>query len=166
MNNKKLLISLSTILLSLSTIGLSINSTAKISDNSVFSNPQGILSVQFADNIYINNIIDNVLPTDPESKNRYGITSINGLSKIGDSEQLIAVTGEYSTKQAKRQFKKELSTYLAKLDVIKDQGTSNLNVKQDDNSTKPLDDQTKELLTNEINKLSKSDITSSRWSYL
>ena len=134
----KLVITLSVLLLSITTIGLSYSSTAKINDNSVFSNPQALLSIQFKDNIYMDNIIENVLPKNSEIKNRYGVTSINGLTKVGNEEQLISVLGEYSPKQAKREFKRELSNYLAKLDTIKSTGTENLKVKQENNTTKDL----------------------------
>jgi hypothetical protein len=155
-------------LLSLSTIGITYNTNAKAIDKNLSTNPEAILSVQVKDNIYLDNIIDNELPKDRATQDRYIVTSLSGLTTVGNQDQLITISGEYKRSTVKREYKKAVSSYLAKLDAIKQAGTDNLVVANNNgtNTTQPLDQESKTLLNNQLKDISKSDISKARWDYL
>lgn len=157
---------LSILLISLSSASLVFNSNASKLDEGVYKNPEAMLNVTFNNDTYMDNIIDNVLPRTGESRNRYGVSLISGLTKIGTVEELVTVSGEYSRSNIKREYKKEVGTFLSKIEAIKNNGTESLVTKNDKNEEKPLPTAQKEELKKELNKFTKDDVSKARWGYL
>ena len=157
---------ISILLISLSSASLVFNSNASKLEEGVYKNPEAILNVSFNDDTYMDNIIDNVLPRIAQSSNKYGVSLISGLSKIGTTDELVTVSGEYSRSNIKREYKKEVGTLLSKIQSLKEIGTKNIVIKNEKNEEIHISEQQRNELNYELKKFSKEDVSKARWGYL
>ena len=163
---KQSIMTISILLILISSMTLILNSNANKLDKNVFETRESILNVTFNEDIYMDNVLDNVLPKNIEIKSKYGISSMSGLTRIAEIDEMINIEGEFSRTTAKKEFKKEVNNFLTKLDIIKSNGTENLTIRDEKNVEVKISSDQKELLNKELKKFSKSDISKSKWKYL
>ena len=109
-----------TLLLSQLTLVLSNAQTTP--DRIVYNNPESILTIELEDNRKTNTLdkLIKSLPNNSSETRRYGITNMTGVVKFNKSEHGITISGEYTKQNLKKEYNKELGSFLSKLEQVKD----------------------------------------------
>ena len=175
---KTIITSLIITILLISQLTLVLSNAQNIPDRSVYNNPEAILTIELEDKIKTNTL-DNLIATLPKNSRetrRYGITSMTGVVVLNKAEHGVNIYGEYTKQNLKKEYNKEVGSFLSKLEQVKegedkrtDKRVDNLKLSEltssQPNSSTKFENERQELKA-DLARFSKWDIEATRYTYL